>query len=252
MKKVLFYDFDRGLSTLGSPETIEKEFGYRPRTFIETKRAMELFDRTHKLKKEEIKDSLGTIDIEYYDTHPSIGFEVLDSISAYSIMKKKEVRGTAKKVTLPQYGEIKEDLEDLILALTRTNTSSILIGHTKTEKDEDLGILRSIPSVTGSMANEMGRLFDLVLYTEVQKDAKTGKRSYLWQVEADEKKAAKCRIQSIAEYASKNDGYIEQDYEKLFKMAYDEGIMFLKILVLGETGTGKTYALKTLKDLLGG
>lgn len=250
MKKVLFYDFDRGLTSLGSPESIEKEYGYLPRTFIKCARAMELFKKTHKLKTDTIKDELGEIEVEYYDTHPSIGFEVLDSISAYSTMKKKEVRGDAKKVTLPQYGEIKEDMEDLILAMTRTNTNSILIGHTKTEKDDELGYLRYIPSVTGSLANEMGRLFDLVLYTYVDVDGKTKERQYLWQVQADERRSAKCRVKGINELAEKNQGYIPQDYETIFKLAEKEGIKSLKILVLGESGTGKTYSLRTLKNLL--
>lgn len=250
MKKVLFYDFDRGLTSLGSPESIEKEYGYLPRTFIKCSRAMELFKKTHKLKTDTIKDELGEIEVEYYDTHPSIGFEVLDSISAYSTMKKKEVRGDAKKVTLPQYGEIKEDMEDLILAMTRTNTNSILIGHTKTEKDDELGYLRYIPSVTGSLANEMGRLFDLVLYTYVDVDGKTKERQYLWQVQADERRSAKCRVKGINELAEKNQGYIPQDYETIFKLAEKEGIKSLKILVLGESGTGKTYSLRTLKNLL--
>lgn len=250
MRKVLFYDFDRGLTSLGSPESIEKEFGFQPRTFITTNKAMELFDKTHKHQTTSIKDELGEIEIEFYETHPAIGFEVLDSISAYSIMKKKEVRGTAKKVTLQQYGEIKEDLEDLILALTRTNTNTILIGHTKTEKDDELGYLKYIPSITGSMANEIGRLFDLVLYTYVDVDAKTKERNYLWQVEADERRSAKCRVKSINELAAKTQGYIPQDFEKLFKAAEKEGIKSLKILILGDTGTGKTYSLRTLKSLL--
>jgi hypothetical protein len=45
---IVIYDFDRGLKSIGSDEQIESHFGYRPRRFIKTKSAFELFDSIHK------------------------------------------------------------------------------------------------------------------------------------------------------------------------------------------------------------
>src|SRR5690606_12624503 len=101
----------------------------------------------------------GDVEEEYFRTKPGIDIEVLDSVTAFSANKKKELKGTASKVTLPQYGELGESVEDLIFLLTRTDKHSIIIGHLKSEKDDDLGIIKYVPGLTGRMANEAGRYF---------------------------------------------------------------------------------------------
>lgn len=247
MPKILIYDFDRGLKSIGSDERIASVFGYSPRRFIRCSSADDLFQKTHKAQVLTVQDDLGDVEEEYYVATKDIDFEVLDSITAWAALKKKEVKGAAQRISLPQWGEIGESTEDLILKLTRTNTNVIVIGHTKAEKDEDLGIIRYIPAISGRMSNEIARHFDLVMYSIVTQDDK-GFRSYQWQIAKDERRSAKCRIEEVSKYAEKNGGCLPQDYELLFSLMKDHKAV--KILVLGDSGSGKTYSLKTLKNVI--
>jgi hypothetical protein len=246
--KIIVYDFDRGLKSIGSDEQIEQHFGYKPRRFIKTKSAFEFFASIHKPGVIKTTDALGDVEEEYWRTKPGIDIEVLDSITAFSANKKKELKGTSSKVTLPQYGELGEAVEDLVLLLTRTDKHAIIISHVAPEKDDDLGIIRYVPGLTGKMKEQVGRYFDIIAYTHVKSDPKNpGKKEYLWQVLADERRDAKSRIDKISEYAAQNNGCIPQDFELLFNLA--EGYPALKILILGNSGTGKTYSLKSLSKI---
>lgn len=246
----LIYDFDRGTKSLATDERIEQAFGYKPRRFIKTNSAFDLFYKLHKKGVKKSTDELGDVEEEYWIAKPGIDFEILDSITAFSALKKKEIKGINVKLTLPQYGELGESVEDFIYLLTRTSNNVIVLGHTKSEKDDELGVIRYIPALTGRMANEAGRHFDVIAYTHVKTDGKTKTREYLWQILADDRYKAKCRIEPISDYAAKNGGFMPQDFELLFKLANDAGYTDLKILILGDSGTGKTYSLRTLRNVL--
>jgi hypothetical protein len=248
--KVVIYDFDKSLKSLMSDEEIEKEFGYKPRRFVETKSAFDLFNSIHKTKEIVIQDALLGDSVEkILATKPGIDIEVLDSITAFQRMEKKKLKGNNTKLTLPQWGEIGDTVEDFITLLVNTNTSSVVIGHLKSEKDDELGQIAYKSSLSGRMAIELPQHFDCVFYTAIQTDRETKKRSYVWQVIGDERRAAKCRIDAITKYAQKEGGYIPQDFSLLFNLAQNAGFYNLKILILGDSGTGKTYSLRTLRNV---
>lgn len=251
--KVLIYDIDRGLKSLADDARIKEIFGYLPRRFIRTKSFIDLFIKMHKAEVLKTEDELGEILAEQFTMKGDVQIEVLDSITAYQGQTKKEVRGDADKLSLPMWGEVGESMEEMVLLLARTNTHVIILGHTKESKDDDLGIIRHVPALSGRMQNEIGRHFDLVLYTGVETDAKTGKRYYYWQVLADERRSAKCRIEAVSKYAEKEGGRIPQDFGLLFSLMLGKSVpeqhTAVKILILGDTGTGKTYSLRTLKGV---
>lgn len=251
MAKVLIYDFDKGLSSIGSDERIKEVFGYLPRRFIRCQSAIDLFEKTHKPSVIRVEDALGTTEQESYTIDPKLGidFEVLDSITAWQAQKKREVKGKASKITLNQWGDIGEAVEDLVFRLTRTDTNIIVTGHTKTEKDDNAGILRFIPALSGRMKDEIARHFDIVAYTRAIKEEKKGTTSYFWQLTADESHAAKCRLETVSDYIMKSNGLIAQDYGLLWSLVKKGGYKAVKMLVLGEAGTGKTFSLRTLKNV---
>ena len=243
--RTIIYDIDRGLSSLATDDQIEKVFGYKPRRFIKIQSFINLFQKLHTPGVIQVEDDLGPIEQEVFKGTKDIQIEVVDSISAYQHQVKKEVKGEADRISLPMWGEIGETLEELVYLLTRTDTHVIILGHVKAESDNDLGIIRFVPALSGRMQNEIGRYFDMVLYTNVETDKTTGHREYKWQVLADDRRSAKCRIEAISKWAEDDRGRVPQDFEQLFKRA--AGHKALKILILGETGTGKTRSLRTLK-----
>lgn len=248
--KTLVYDVDRGLKSLAPDDRITQEFGFKPRRFISATSMFKFFDSIHKLKGFKEEDVLGTYEEEFYAVDESLGLEieVLDSISAFQAASKKEIKGDAERVSLPMWGLIGEATEDLAMKLCRTNTDVIILGHTKSEADNDLGIIRYVPALSGRMKDEIGRHFDCVFYTVVETD-NSGARSFKWQVLADERRDAKCRIEAVSKFAAKEDaGKMPQDFKKLFELAGSEN-QALKILILGNSGTGKTYSLRTLKGV---
>jgi hypothetical protein len=249
--KVLFYDIDRGFKALYPDARIEEIFGFKPRRFIHSKTLRETFDKLHTLGVIKSHDILGDCEEEIYIAQQGIQIEVLDSVSEFQRQKKNEVKDASGKVTLPGWGEIGEAVEDVITKMARTDNDVIIIGHTKTEEDSDKGILRHIPALSGRMADQIARHFDLVMYTRVQTHKESGSRRYMWQILADESRAAKCRIEPIALAAEKADakGMIPQDFTLLFNLAKDYPA--IKILILGEAGTGKTYSLRTLATVTG-
>lgn len=250
--KTLIYDIDRGMKSLASDERIEEVFGYKPRRFIRTGTMDALFTKLHEPAVIETEDALGTVEEEVFKVREGIEFEVLDSLTAFQAQTKKEVKGGADRITLPQWGEIGETLEALVLKLCRTNTNVIILGHVKSESDNDLGVVRFIPALSGRMQHEIGRYFDIVFFTRIELDSQTGQRQYLWQVLADERRSAKCRIEEVSKWAEEKHegipyGCMPQDFTLLFALAKDYPA--IKILILGESGTGKTRSLRTLTGI---
>lgn len=250
MPKVLIYDTDRGLASVGSDERIEQVFGYRPRRFIRTQSVFDLFDKLHKPKIIKTEDPLGVVEEEYYSVRDEfdIDLEVLDSLSAFQTQKKREIQD-GKKMTLPNWAELGDAIEELAFKLTRVDRPVIIVGHVKETKDDDLGIIRYVPALSGRMQVELSRVFDLVLYTIVTKDDKNGERQFLWQVLPDERRDAKSRYEEVSKFAEKHGGYMPQDFHLLFNLIKDGGHKNPKILIIGNSGSGKTYSLRTLKNV---
>ena len=117
------------------------------------------------------------------------------------------------------------------------NYISLLFG--KLIDDQDAGVLKVMPNIDGSTKEDLGKWFDFVLYTQVNKDDK-GNRKYQWVTSRDEKYChAKDRSQELQPV-------IDQDYSVIFNIVKKKGWDGAKILVIGDPGSGKTMSLKTI------
>lgn len=244
--KILIYDFDKSLRTLGSDEKIKSSFGYAPRRFENTESFDKFFSDIHKFTRKESEDELGKVIEDSYTPVKPIDIEVLDSITQLATLMRKEVRGESakKKLTQADWGQLGEMVEDTLIKLCSTSNHMVIIGHTKWDKEEDTGMFKYMPSISGRMANEFGRYFDIVAFTRIQKNATTGATEYMWQIVPDEKRTAKCRLRSVFKYC--RNGMIPQDFG-LFELDKHES---LKIAIIGEPGTGKTHSLSTFKKYI--
>lgn len=245
--KVLIHDIDRGLVSLGSDDTITQIFGYRPRRYVRGKALIETFDKLHQLIIEEYSDDLGLVEQEYYDLKEGVelDYEVLDSISAYQAQDKMDIQGEGK-MQRDDWGQLGDDMEKLVLRLTRTKTNVIIMGHVKIEEGTK-GTVRLTPGLSGRMKQELGRHFDVVAYNQLITSEETGEVNYMWQIMGDESAAAKCRIEALTKIAVK--GMIPQDFKLVHDTLTKAGHKNWKMLILGDIGTGKTYSLRTLAEI---
>ena len=133
----------------------------------------------------------------------------------------------------------------LVTVLSMINsipTSVICNVHGKLKEDNELGVLKVMPNIEGSTKEDLGKWFDFVLYTQVNKDPK-GNRVYQWVTARDEKYChAKDRSQELP-------ALMDQDYSIIFDVIKKKGWDSAKILVIGDPGSGKTMSLKTIKGV---
>ena len=164
---------------------------------------------------------------------------VIDTASEMAKKYARELKGSQDALKLQQWGKLKDKL-DSFFAFTNSIPCSLIVNcHSKAEQDNENGVLRMMPYIEGSTKVDVGKWFDFVLYTKVDKD-KTGKRNYIWVTVRDERYChAKDRSQSL---------YTEmlQDYSKIFNVVKEKGWGNAKVLCIGDPGSGKTLSLKTI------
>jgi len=166
---------------------------------------------------------------------------VLDTGTELVKKYQRELQGTKDKLTIQQWGQIKNQLDILMNVVNQLPCSIIVNTHVKPIKDDELGLQKMYPAIEGSTKEDIGKWFDFVLYTKVEKD-KTGKRNYIWVTARDERYChAKDRSQALQPE-------MLQDYSKVFGVVKEKGWGNAKVLCIGDPGSGKTLSLKTINN----
>lgn len=252
MPKVLILDTDRSLASLASDDRIEQVFGYRPRRFLNSNSLLNLIDKMFERCVETYEDELGTAEQEYFRLREGkeLHYVVLDSLTAFQQIKRKELKdeSTTGRLRIQDYGELADSMEDVLYGLLGSNVPFIATCHTKAV-DDGYGGTKFVPSLQGRMRDELFKHFDIVAYTIVRTDD-DGNRQYLWQIVADEARDAKCRFEEVTKWAMKQPtkGLIHQDFALLTAKIKDSGFNKFNMVIIGPSGTGKTYSLRTLKN----
>jgi hypothetical protein len=243
--KVLYIDFEQGYKSLGSTEDITKSFGYPMIQFDKysdfKKLLGSLFER--KVIHEEVQ--IGTVTVPQESTKwvrkPGVELDCIVLDTGTELVKKyqRELQGTKDKLTIQQWGQIKNQLDVLMNVVNQLPCSVIVNTHVKPMRDDELGLQKLYPAIEGSTKEDVGKWFDFVLYTKVDKD-KTGKRNYIWVTGRDERYChAKDRSQALKPE-------MLQDYSKIFDVVKEKGWSNAKVLCIGDPGSGKTLSLKTI------
>jgi hypothetical protein len=107
--------------------------------------------------------------------------------------------------------------------------------HIQYDKN-DLGQFLFHPAVKGSTKDSMLEYFDCILYTKVNNS--NNRIQYLWQTRPDTQRYAKDRLDVL-------DPVMLQDFSILLSRYKEKGIANPKVLVIGESGSGKSRALMT-------
>ena len=246
--KTLYLDFENGFKSLGSKEDISNLFGYpvlQYDTWSDFRGLMTaLYEQT--VVNNPVKIGNLKIDQQLTKWMPKDGTVVdtlvLDTMTELVKKFQRELAGESHKLTLPQWGEMKTRL-DVVLSIINSIPNSVICNvHGKLKEDNELGVLKVMPNIEGSTKEDLGKWFDFVLYTQVNKDER-GNRKYQWVTSRDEKYChAKDRSQELP-------AVMDQDYSIIFDIVQKKDWDGAKILVIGDPGSGKTMSLKTIKGV---
>ena len=143
---------------------------------------------------------------------------------------------------LQSWGQLRNKLDGMLEYITRLPGIVICNCHGKIQT-MDTGENRILPYIDGSTKEDISKWFDFVFYNKTILDP-DGKRKYLWVTARTETyDHAKDRTQLLP-------AEMEQDFVVVLEAARKRGFEGSKILVIGSPGSGKTYSLKTLVNIL--
>jgi hypothetical protein len=239
---ILMFDFENGHKSLGSKEGIEDMFNLpvlSPTSWSSFKNTISQLYSLQRVSCDKVVGSITIKELENkYVSKQDIDVLIFDTGTELAKKFQRELQGKAKRLSLPQWGEMKLGLDKLLEMINRFPANVIFNLHTKLIKDEELGILKYIPNIEGSTKEDIGKWFDFVFYTSIVKKDKS--RQYVWITARDD------RFEQAKDRSGLLDRIIPQDYSLIYNACEKRGFENAKVLIIGPPGSGKTRSLQTL------
>jgi len=249
--KFLIFDTDRSLATIGGKEDILRATGGIPHLPISggVMQIKEVLDRLW--VKSIVEERHELLDIvfrdEVYTPTPAgnqLGLDgiVLDTVSFLFAQDKRILEDKSGGGQLEQrdWGKLERYYTSLFQALSGLPAWVIVNAHIKYDKDSEKGVFVWGPQVQGQTFGNLPKYFDCVFYTKTAIAPTTKERLFSWQTAPDIGKNAKDRKDLMKE------NFIPMDHGVVIKKYQDAGIPYPKILIIGDSGSGKTKALTTI------
>lgn len=249
--KFLLLDADHSLSAIGGASDIVRMTGYPE---VPINRGIEQVNSLMKklLVQKVVKVShplFGETEEIVYEPTPMAQKEelkglALDTISVsfdqtlHRMTAPLKAGDPPRQLEMKDWGVISRFGMDFLLTMQKSPFWFIVNCHMGREKDGQSGIMFWGPQIKGSTAEQLNKFFDVVLYARV-KSGKNGSAVYYWQTRPDPQRDAKDRMGVL-------DAEMAQDYSVVFQKYVEKGVTAPKILVIGESGCGKTTAFKTI------
>lgn len=167
----------------------------------------------------------------------------IDTMSHLFDQDKRILEAVNKSGTLElqDWGKLERYYSGLLAILAKLPVWVIVTCHITYDKDQGGGGFYFAPKVSGATKDNLPQYFDCVFYTKTAL-ASDGKRTFAWQTAPDNSRFAKDRLDVLP-------SKIYQDYREVFTAYTTAGISNPKILVIGESGTGKTRSLATINGI---
>ena len=246
----LIFDVDHSLASIGGMKIAEKIASIKPipinnglnevKDVLSRLFTKEDVDFEHPLLNESIKQSV-------YKTSPTAQTHSLEGIVIDTIshlfrtdMRLLESKNKSERLELMDWAKLERMYSQFISAITNLPVWVVVNSHITYDKN-DLGQFLFHPQLKGSTKDFIGEYFDCILYTRVSNS--NNKIQYLWQTKPDSQRYAKDRLDVL-------DPMMDQNFSTIIQRYRDKGIQYPKILVIGESGTGKTRSLTTVNPTI--
>lgn len=249
--KFALLDADRSLAAIGGKEEIVKLCGFPP---VPINDGIEQVNRVMKRllseKKVVVEHPLfgKTEETIYEPTALALKEQIVgvvaDTISVafdqtlHKMAQPLKEGDPPRQIEMRDWGTIAKYGMDFLLTVQKSPFWVIANCHQGKEKDGQTGIIFWGPQIKGSTGDQLEKFFDVIVFTRVRV-AKGGTSSYYWQTRPDPQRNAKDRLNIL-------DAEMPQDFKIIFNRYAAKGWTAPKILVIGESGTGKTTALRTI------
>lgn len=255
----LIFDADRSLSTLGGAEVVKALTGGIPAipvtegfTSIRSVFA-KLFQRQMVKVNHPLAGEIEEETIVLNKAAQELGLQgiVIDTYTHAARMEMRLIAGMSEKTKQPNAMELQHwgvfgTRNDVILTILKNLPIWVIVNaHLDYDKDGTTGQMMFLPQIGGSTKNIITQYFDCVFFTKVATASANGEtsRKYLWEIAPSASKIAKDRLSILGVEP------IEQSFDIVLKAYAEKGVVNPKIIVIGESGTGKTRALSTIKPI---
>lgn len=250
MKSTLVFDYDGSLASIGGEKKLKEVFGIPPiRIYKGVEQTRAFLKELMKPISKKVKHPLFAdvlIEEERFElTKKALELEldclVFDTVSALGLQERNQLKAKRGLEMFDQrsWGIYGDTLNSLIYNVCSLPIKTIFNVHI--DRDKELGgEVLELPALKGSTKTEVQKWFDVILYCRVIKDAKTKQLKFFWQTKPQEGRYAKDRLGLLPDL-------IPQNFCEIFSVYENAGILNPKILVCGDSGTGKTKALETVQ-----
>lgn len=191
-KPVYVFSTDKGYLTLAGEPGITvgvcmDEDRYRPHAYADFKARFDALKKGVKYKWPDGRE----------EAYKTIAIDSLSFLSNYLYDHEARVQNTIDKPGgFGVYGAVKSKLQDIVGQSVLLAEYVVCTALVETTKDDITGEIFFVPSMVGSMKNEVGAWFDAVFYMAVDKDPNTGKKVYKMITVGDRRQKAKIRLPS--------------------------------------------------------
>lgn len=190
-KPVYIFSFDKGYQTLAQMDGITvglcmDEDRLRPHAFADFKQKFDALKRGAEFTwKDGRKEKYKTIAID------SLSF-----LSTFIFDHEQKINNTIDKPAgFGVYGNVRSRMQDIVNQSVMLAEYVVCTALVETSKDDTTGEIFYVPSMVGSIKNEIGAWFDAVFYMQVDKDS-NGNKKYKMLTVGDRRQKAKLRVPS--------------------------------------------------------
>lgn len=248
--KMIVFDVDKSLSTIGSVEEQTEVFGIQPIPLMGgIDQINEYLDRFLEINAVPIEhDLLGTIGEKYVvsfnEKAKEMGINILgiDSLSVLGMQERAMImkKDQLELMELQSWGKYGDRMTKFINKLSKTDFKVICTCHSKRDKDEN-GLPIEVPALKGASADEAPRFFDVIVYTQVS--ASNEATTYSWVINPTRRYTFAKNRKGVFKEQS-----IPQDFGLIYEKYAEIGIDNPRILVIGDSGQGKSWSLQTINS----